>query len=219
MAAAHLLERPLATLTRAALLIEGSLELDRATLQLGHALLKLVQGSALAVDPGDAPVGVLERLLRLDAQLLLGVLLLLDAPELQLALGQALGAATGRLLGLEQALLQAREMGLERLDRGLSRLGAAQQPGVPGLRGAHGAALGEQVALAALRRPARRRLRFFGDHRVSVRLPPDAMRPAQGRLRRRQAMRDCSENSSMKPGEAVCENSPPEAAKLARLAS
>jgi len=38
-------------------------------------------------------------------------------------------------------------------------------------------------------------------------------------LRSRQAIRDCSENSSMKPGEAVCEKSPPDSAKEARLAS
>jgi hypothetical protein len=38
-------------------------------------------------------------------------------------------------------------------------------------------------------------------------------------LRRRQAIRDCSENSSMNPGEAVCENSPPDSEKEARAAS
>ena len=32
-------------------------------------------------------------------------------------------------------------------------------------------------------------------------------------------MRDCSDHSSMKPGEAVCENSPPDSANEARLAS
>jgi hypothetical protein len=34
-------------------------------------------------------------------------------------------------------------------------------------------------------------------------------------LRRRQAMRDCSDHSSMKPGEALCENRPPDSPKEA----
>jgi hypothetical protein len=38
-------------------------------------------------------------------------------------------------------------------------------------------------------------------------------------LRRRQAIRDCSENSSMNPGEAVWEKRPPDCANEARLAS
>ena len=38
-------------------------------------------------------------------------------------------------------------------------------------------------------------------------------------LRSRQAMRDCSDHSSMKPGEAVWENRPPGLQKEARLAS
>src|SRR5581483_187200 len=35
----------------------------------------------------------------------------------------------------------------------------------------------------------------------------------------RQAMRDCSDHSSMKPGEADCENSPPDSEKVASCAS
>ena len=38
-------------------------------------------------------------------------------------------------------------------------------------------------------------------------------------LRSRQAMRDCSDHSSMKPGEAVCEKSPPDSANDASAAS
>ncbi len=47
---------------------------------------------------------------------------------------------------------------------------------------------------------------------------PATSRAAQA-LRRRQAMRDCSDHSSMKPGEAVCEKRPPDSEKDARLAS
>src|ERR1700733_1951320 len=38
-------------------------------------------------------------------------------------------------------------------------------------------------------------------------------------LRKRHAMRDCSDHSSMKPGDAACENRPPDSENDARLAS
>ena len=37
--------------------------------------------------------------------------------------------------------------------------------------------------------------------------------------RRRRAMRDCSDHSSMKPGDACCENRPPDSANVASWAS
>jgi hypothetical protein len=55
--------------------------------------------------------------------------------------------------------------------------------------------------------------------------PPERIAPPSGvlslgyPLRSRQAMRDCNDHSSMNPGEALCENRPPDCANEARLAS
>ena len=184
-----------------------------------------------------------------------------------------LGHAPLLLLGLAQALLEARHVGLERAHGRLGRLRAADQRGVAGLHRAARAAFGQQVALGPAAAPPSPRRTAAG---VSLPLPsrcsygaPDGLgtRPSAARITRaasraplarcradeplaiacaaacrasrpatdtdgarvrmlprhslcsRQAIRDCSDHSSMKPGEAACENSPPDCANDARLAS
>ena len=121
------------------------------------------------------------------------------------------------------------DVALERLDGRLGRLGATQEGVLAGLHGAARAALGEQVALTGGVGPPRgmgvvtmrmipRRSSVIGLRLHRTR--PRARRPRpQESWRRRQAMRDCSDHSSMKPGEAVWENRPPDSANEARLAS
>ena len=53
-------------------------------------------------------------LLGLDAQLLLGVLALLDATQLVFAVGELLGGALSRAFGLELAAAQIGQLALER---------------------------------------------------------------------------------------------------------
>ena len=65
-------------------------------------------------------------LLGLDAQLLLGVLALLDAAQLVLAVGELLGGALALALGLELAAAQVGELALERVDRRLGGVGAPE---------------------------------------------------------------------------------------------
>ncbi len=104
--------------------------------------------TALALGPHEAVLG-------LDAQLLLGVLALLDPAQLGLAL---LGAGPLRLdharhppllvLGLAQPLLQAGDMAFERLDGRFGRLGPAREGGLAALCGTSRPPFGQQVAFA-----------------------------------------------------------------------
>ena len=104
--------------------------------------------AALAVDRGKA-------VLRLDPQLLLGVLALLDAAQLMLSLPGLLALGledlrqpAGLLLRLLQALLQAGDVALERLNGRFGGLGATGERRLAALRGAPRAAFGEQIALS-----------------------------------------------------------------------
>ena len=117
-------------------------------------------GAALALELRAAVLG-------LDAQLLLGVLALLDAPQLVLTLSRRRllgieppGEERPLLRGLPQPLLQARQVGLERLHGRLGRLGTAGERirSVGGIRinRAARAALGQQIALGRPRRLSRR---------------------------------------------------------------
>ncbi len=139
---------------------------------------------------------------------------------------------------------QVGEVGLQRAHRRLGRLGAAQQ-GRIAQPGAAGTALGERVLLLLVRGAFAPRFVFLGDHhrpeygrdrtgfRTSSRLGGRHAIPAQlareatrlrvgepySSSRSRHAMRDCSDHSSMNPGEAVWEKRPPDSEKEARLAS
>ena len=179
---------------------------------------------ALALDSEQA-------VLCLDPQLLLGVLALLDSPQLMLSLDRAvalgleqLGDLPALLLGLAQALLQARHMTLEGLDGRFGGLGAGRERRLAALGGPAGPAFGEQVALATA--PCTARVSPGSLVSLSHHVALDAT-PSTGQrallagysLRRRQAMRDCSDHSSMNPGEAVWLNSPPDCEKDASEAS
>ena len=110
-----------------------------------------------------ATTGAHGDLLGLDPQLLLGVLALLDAAQLQLALGELRGDVLARTLTLDLARAQIGEVGLERAHRRLGRLGATQQ-GRIAQPGAAGTAFGERVVLLLLRGTFAPRLVFLGDH-------------------------------------------------------
>src|SRR6185312_6689556 len=102
----------------------------------------------LALEPRQSSLG-------LDAKLLLGVLALLDPPQLALALGRVGslgleqgGRAAALLLGLLKTGLEARDVTFERLDGRFGRLRAALQGRLAGLGRAARSALGEEVRLA-----------------------------------------------------------------------
>jgi len=169
----------------------------------------------------------------LDAQLLLGVLALLDTAQLQLALGQLHGGALPHTLALGLAPAQIGDVGLQGAYRLLGPLGAAQQSRVAQPRAA-GTALGERVLLLLLRGAFAPCLVFLRDHHASEyerdrtgrHRTPRPLTSGRGWVgshysssRNRHAMRDCSDHSSMKPGEAVWEKRPPDCENEARLAS
>ena len=127
--------------------------------QLASVILSSVQPLFEALDL-DAALAVQAQhpLLRLDAQLLLGVLALLDAPELALALErrsalvlERLAGPRALLLGLAQSLLQAGNVAFERLHGRFGGLRAAHQRDLAALGGAARAAFGQQIALATAR--------------------------------------------------------------------
>ena len=105
-------------------------------------------------------------LLGLDAQLLLGVLALLDPAQLALALGEPRGGGLTFALGLHLAAAQVGEMGLQRVHRRLRRLRTTGE-GRAGEPRAAGAALGQRVAFALLRGATAKRLVLLGYHRSS----------------------------------------------------
>ena len=158
--------------------------------------------------------GTYGNLLSFDAELLLGVLALLDPSQLKLTLGQLRSDVLALALTLGLTQTQIGEMGLKRTHRRLRRLGASQQSGVAE-PGTTGTALGERVALLFRREAPTRRLISLWHHPYRVCVPPDAYSCS----RIRHAMRDCSDHSSIKPGEAVCEKRPPDSEKEARAAS
>ncbi len=142
----------------------------------------LVALATLALQAGEAVLG-------LDAQLLLGVLALLDPAQLAVALGavcalgvQQLPDPSPFLLGVAQPLLQARDMAFERLDRGFGGLRPAQQGGLAGLGGAARAPFGQEVGLPHAARRARARCLALLDHALQGRYCGE--RTAPGRLRR-----------------------------------
>ncbi len=117
-----------------------------------------------------------------------------DAPRVLARLLDPLGEAMALLLGLAQALLQAREVRLQRAHRRLGRLGAQRQRVLARFGGAASAPFGEQIALAAT--PATlggaagvtaRRLVPLGDHSArKLRSGSDGLsspaKPPQGAL-------------------------------------
>ena len=141
-------------------ILQAPRELARLRLARAQARAQLLDLRAALALELDADGGdVAEPVLGLDPQLLLGVLALLDAPQLVLALvrGRTLGLqqlvqSHVFVLGLAQALLQARDMAFERLQRGFRGLGAARERDLATLGRPSRAAFGEQVALAATRR-------------------------------------------------------------------
>ena len=224
----------------------------RCSLALRRALEPLDLGAALAVERRCSA------LLGLDAQLLLGVLALLDAAQLAARARRAgraarpraarpcarapprprAGAAAGWRRGVSSVCTVASAASARRIERGLAALGRAAR-----------AAFGQQIALASCARPRRvpvagarhhaaqlrrrtvsaplrpsrcrldryerrapcRAPRSPGERCVAEaapRVPLDrAATPARSAaparataLRRRQAIRDCSDHSSMKPG-------------------
>ena len=190
---------------------------------LGAALQPFERGVVGAAQAGG-------RLFGLDAQPLLGVLALLDAAQLDLALGELLRQpARARPLAGGDA---GRQVGLQRAHRRLGRLCAASRAGLPSharrarrsearslSRGAPASSWG--ITPSAYGRLGRIRDGSLLEPRAATR--GDSSRPRTGSLlggrRSRQAMRECSEKSSMKPGAAVCEKRPPDSEKEARPAS
>ena len=229
----------------AALVHRGEATCECVSLLLGvlRSRMRLLHPPLPAVALGAvATTGSHRDLLRLDPQLLLGVLPLLDPPQLELALGELRRGALPQMLALLLAPTQIGEVGLERAHRRLSRLRAAQQRGVAEPRAAR-AALSKRVGLTLMRGMPALGVLFLGDHPTQSmgaigRLPglyfrwPPGRTPGGRRSRRprpfrgsysssrsRHAMRDCSDHSSMNPGEAACEKRPPDSEKEARLAS
>jgi hypothetical protein len=141
-----------------------------ALLGLGELAAQLLDaagqlaGFALgAADPRGQLIGALaavvleagEPALGLHAQLLLGVLALLDPPQLALALGavralclEQLGYTAPFLLGLAQSLLQGRHVALECLDRRFRGLGPALERGLTAIGRAPRASFGEEIGVA-----------------------------------------------------------------------
>src|SRR6185437_9183490 len=133
----------------AAQLLDAPGELSALALAGGDALRELLGAlTAVALEPGHAVLG-------LDAQLLLGVLSLLDPAQLALALGamrarglEQLGDAPPFLLGVAKTLLEAGDVAFERLDGGFRGLGTALQCRLAALGRAPRAPFGEEVGLA-----------------------------------------------------------------------
>src|SRR6185437_417114 len=133
----------------AAQLLDAPGELSALALAGGDALRELLGAlAAIALEPGHAVLG-------LDAQLLLGVLALLDPAQLALALGamralglEQLGDAAPFLLGVAKTLLEAGDVAFERLDGGFRGLGTALQCRLAALGRAPRAPFGEEVGLA-----------------------------------------------------------------------
>ncbi len=121
-------------------------------------------------------------LLGLDAQLLLGVLALLDPAQLTIALGELRGGDLPLVLGLRLTAAQVGEVGLERVDGGFRGLGATCERRVAEPSAA-GTPLGEHVELALAREALAGSLAFLRYHRTSeygrartVPRPPDPVR-------------------------------------------
>ena len=131
-----------------------------------------------AIELGAVPASLAGHvLLGLDAELLLGVLALLDATQLVLAIGELLGRALAFALGLGLAATQIGELALERLHRRLDGIGPRERRGLAGT-GAAGASLGEHVAFELTRRPLVRRCLVvsLGNHAsLSVCARPDTL--------------------------------------------
>src|SRR6185437_13934022 len=133
----------------AAQLLDAPGELAALALARRYALGELLGAlAAIALEPGHAVLG-------LDAQLLLGVLALLDPAQLALALGamralglEQLGDAAPFLLGVAKTLLEAGDVAFERLDGGSRGLGTALQCRLAALGRAPRAPFGEEVGLA-----------------------------------------------------------------------
>jgi hypothetical protein len=129
-----------------------------ARVELLGALAVGVQGDTRVVDASLQPIelgavsAALARhvLLGLDAELLLGVLALLDAAQLVLAIGELLDGALALALGLRLAAAQVCQLMLERVHR---RLGHVCTPELCGLAGSGSAcaALGEHVVFELAR--------------------------------------------------------------------
>jgi hypothetical protein len=159
-------------------------------LDTGRQLPRLVLVGAQALAEATQlipalPLGPDEALLGLDAQLLLGVLALLHAAQLRLALLRRgllgldePGHPAVVLLGLSQPLLKARDVSLERLDGRFGGLGPARQGGLAALGGPARATFGQEVAFAspaaALADP---RCLAFLDHRSAVQVRGPSGRP------------------------------------------
>ncbi len=236
------------TQTLAALVHHGKASCEYVSLLLGvpRSRMCLLHAPLPAVALGAmATTGPHRDLLRLDPQLLLGVLALLDPPQLEFALGELRRGALPEMLALLLAPTQISEVGFERAHGRLSRLRATQQRCVAEPR-APRAALGKRVGLTLLRGMPALGVLFLGDHATQSmgaigrlqgptadgpRAHPagagagacdSTSRPFRGSYsssRSRHAMRDCSDHSSMNPGEAVCEKRPPDSEKEARPAS
>src|SRR6185437_10782613 len=132
----------------AAQLLDAPGELAALALARRYALGELLGAlAALTLEAGEPVLG-------LDAQLLLGVLALLDPAQLALARGavrtlglEQLGDAAPFLLGVAQPLLQAGDVAFQRLHGGFGRLGTALQRRLAALGGASRASLGQEIRL------------------------------------------------------------------------
>ncbi len=174
----HPLQGGNTTLQTGATLVDcGELGRERGPALLGllgagagllDAALEAIELGAVAAAQADGD------LLGLDTLLLLGVLALLDAAQLAVALGELGEGALTLVLDLHLAAAEVGEVGLERADRRLGGLGAAEER-LAGQSGASSAALGQQIASTLERGVHARSVISLGNH------PPQSM-GAVGRL-------------------------------------